>query len=64
MSGRPKYLDALLAHLRRSPMESGELVHVEVRHDDACRIFDGEPCDCDPEVESGERIDEKYDGDR
>lgn len=63
MTGRPKYIDPLLEHLARSPAESG-VHHVEVRHDDDCPIFDGEACDCEPEVESGARVDEKYGGER
>ena len=25
--------------------------HVNVLHDDECGIFDGKPCNCDPDVE-------------
>lgn len=63
MKKRPKYLDALRQHLRESAAEPG-VHHVEVRHDDDCRIFDGAACDCDPEVESGLRVEGKYGGDR
>lgn len=59
MTDRPNYVDALLEHLANSPLGPG-VHHVEVRHDDDCPIFDGRPCDCEPEIESGERVDEKY----
>ena len=40
----------------------GEIVHVEVRHDDDCGIFEDRPCDCEPETESGARVERKYGG--
>jgi len=61
MTNRPKYVDPLLSHLRRSPVEPG-LHHIEVRHADDCRIFEGETCNCEPEIETGARIDQKYGG--
>jgi len=48
-------------HLRRSrKLEGGTVVQVEVRHDDDCPYFDGKPCLCDVELESGARVDRMY----
>ena len=56
-----RYLQALLAHLREAPADPGSVVHVEVRHDDDCGIWAGRPCDCSPEIETGGRVERKYD---
>lgn len=56
----PRYLRALRGHLKDNPPDPGELHHVEVRHDPDCPHWDGGSCDCDAEVESGERVDRKY----
>jgi hypothetical protein len=57
MTGRPRYLDALLRHLRAVGIEPGKVHHVEVRHDDGCAHWKGRPCDCEPEIETGARVD-------
>lgn len=63
MSGRPNYLKALLRHLEDNPPEPGAVEHVEVRHDSGCARLRGTgSCDCDPEVETGARVDERYGG--
>ena len=56
----PSYLRQVLEHAK--DVRPGEVVQVEVRHDDDCGIFEGRPCDCEPEVESGERVERKYGG--
>ena len=28
----------------------GEVTHVHAYHDDDCRIFQGEPCNCEPDI--------------
>ena len=56
----PRYLGALLKIGKAAPM--GSIIHVEIRHDDDCRIFRGRPCNCEPEIESGVRVDGKYGG--
>ena len=56
----PQYLDVLVEHLKEAPARS--VLHIEVRHDDDCKVFVGRPCDCEPEVESGARVDRKYGG--
>lgn len=57
------YIRQLLKHLQENPPEPGDVHHVEVRHDDDCRIWDGRPCDCEPVVESGARVNRRYGGD-
>lgn len=64
MSRRPRYLDAILAHLRSAPPEPGTVVHLEVRHDDDCLYWSGLWCDCAPEIETGDRVNRKYGGER
>lgn len=56
----PLYLRQVLKNVK--DVAPGEIVHIEVRHDDDCRIFENRPCDCQPEVESGARVDRKYGG--
>jgi hypothetical protein len=47
----PKYIERVLQKLNSGePLEPG-VHHVQVRHDDRCGIFDGEPCDCESDVE-------------
>ena len=60
MTRSPNYLRQVLQHGKDVP--PGEVVHVEVRHDDDCGIFENRACDCEPEVESGDRVDRKYGG--
>ena len=60
MNRFPPYLRQALANVKH--VRPGEVVHVEVRHDDDCGIFEGRPCDCEPEVESGARVERKYGG--
>lgn len=43
------YTEKLLAQPTPRP---GEAVVVEVRHDDWCAIFNGNPCNCEPDVTS------------
>ena len=57
------YLEALFAHTERSPIGPG-VHHVEVRHDPGCGLFHNRPCDCEPEIESGVRVDRKYGGEK
>ena len=58
MATLPSYLKQALEHAK--DVRPGEIVHVEVRHDDDCGIFENRACDCAPEVESGRRVDRKY----
>ena len=58
MSRLPTYLRQVLRNVK--DVRPGEIVHVEVRHDDGCGIFEDRSCDCQPEVESGKRVDRKY----
>ena len=60
MTRLPTYLRQALEHAK--DIRSGEIVHVEVRHDGDCGIFEDRPCDCQPDVESGVRVDRKYGG--
>lgn len=57
---RPRYLDALLRHLQETGAQRGAVTHVEIRHLDGCAFWRGKPCNCEPEVETGARIDAKY----
>ena len=56
----PTYLRQVLKNVKDVP--AGDIVHVEVRHDDDCGIFEGRGCDCAPEIESGKRVERKYGG--
>lgn len=60
MSGEPNYLKALLEHLNETDQEPGSVRRVEVRHDSWCSVFEGGVCDCEPEVETGKRVEERY----
>jgi hypothetical protein len=63
MSERPPprgWLLLLLARLLETPPEPGTVTHVEVRHDGGCPYWRGEPCDCEPEVESPGRVGGEY----
>ena len=60
MNRLPSYLRQALEHMKHA--RPGEVIHVEIRHDDWCPIFEGGPCNCDPDVESGARVERKYDG--
>lgn len=57
----PAYLKVLLEHLRLVPLEKG-VTHIDVYHDDACAIFDGNPCNCEPSVASGPLVQSRYEG--
>ena len=58
----PNYLPVLLEHLTQTPTVREGVHHVEVRHHDDCGMFHGKPCDCEPEIESGARVNRKYEG--
>lgn len=60
MTRRPRYLALVLAHLEAQRPKPGTFVHVEVRHDDDCALWDGGDCNCEPEIETGQRVDRKY----
>ena len=62
MTRRPRYLKAIERHLRATGIEPGRIVHVEVRHDDDCAVWRREPCDCEPVIETGARVDQRYGG--
>ncbi len=62
MKRLPNYLRQALEHGK--DVRAGQIVHVEVRHDDWCGILEGRPCDCEPQVESGVRVERKYGGRR
>ncbi|HUF69827.1 MAG TPA: hypothetical protein VMM79_14380 [Longimicrobiales bacterium] len=48
------WLELLARHVERLPADvrRGGVVIVEVRHDDDCRHWNGEACDCDVEIVS------------
>ncbi len=60
MTRLPPYLRQALENVK--DVRRGEVVQVEIRHDDDCGIFENRACDCQPEVESGKRVDQKYGG--
>lgn len=60
MTRLPTYLRQVPRNVKDVP--AGEVIHVEIRHDDDCGTFKGRACDCEPEVESGQRVDRKYGG--
>jgi hypothetical protein len=58
----PAWLRPLLVHVQRTGLRPGSVAHVEVLHDDWCAHFYGRPCNCDPEIRTGTRIDRRYGG--
>lgn len=46
---RGNYVDSVLALGLYAP--GGQVARIEVRHDDDCGIWNGNACDCRPEVE-------------
>lgn len=32
------------------PTVMGKITHIHITHDDWCRIFDGMPCNCNPDI--------------
>ena len=58
MNRLPPYLHQALDNVK--DVAPGEIVHVEIRHDADCGIFENRACDCAPDVESGKRVDRKY----
>jgi len=55
------YRRKLLRHLKESPLPAGRVSHCEVRHDDWCALLKGSGlCNCNPDIETGVRIDRKY----
>jgi len=56
---RSNYVAAILRHLQATGTTPG-VHHIEARHDDDCGAWQGGRCDCEPEVETGRRIDAKY----
>jgi hypothetical protein len=52
-----------LAHLQEIDLDpSGAPRHIQIRHDDDCACWEQGPtaCDCNPEIESGTRMDAAY----
>jgi len=49
---KPNYIRALKAAIRSGKLKTaaGQVVHIDVAHDDWCAIFKGGICNCDPEV--------------
>lgn len=58
---RPAYLPLLIRHFQDRKLPPG-VHHIEVRHDDDCAFWRGLPCDCEPIIETGARVDRKYGG--
>lgn len=56
----PRYLDAVLRHLKENPVTPGSVVHAEVRHERDCAHWSGRPCNCSPVIETGARVDRKH----
>jgi len=44
------YRAMLLELLAETAISPGSVGSVTVAHDDGCGIFDGRPCECDPDV--------------
>jgi hypothetical protein len=59
MVKRPSYLPAMVRHVQDVKLPPG-VHHVEVHHAHDCGFWEGGPCDCDPIIESGARVDRKY----
>lgn len=60
---RPSLLDIIFGHVQEAGIEPETVHHIEIRHDDDCAHWSGDGCDCEPEVESGTRVERKYGGD-
>jgi hypothetical protein len=46
----PKYLPAVLSAAAEVELPAGRVTEVTVCHDDGCDVWEGRPCNCDPEV--------------
>jgi hypothetical protein len=54
---RDRFSEALRQNLESLNLEPGKVHVVEIRHDDDCAHWRGEPCDCEPEIISA-RLDD------
>ena len=59
----PHHVPYILEHLLENHPGPG-FHHVEVRHDLWCGIFRGRDCNCNPVIETCDRINRKYEVDR
>lgn len=52
MAQENDFYNDYVAHLPKvpidAPLERGKLYHVVMHHDDWCRIYSGEDCNCNP----------------
>jgi hypothetical protein len=48
----PNYIAKQMEFIRQHPelIQPGKLVNFAIAHDDWCSLFDGGPCDCDPDI--------------
>jgi hypothetical protein len=63
----PRYMPLVMQHAEANPqlITPGGISHVEVRHDDWCRLLRyGKDCNCNPVIVSGPSINAKYEGKR
>lgn len=58
MKEQPKYLPLVVRHAEDVKLPPG-VHHVVIHHADGCAHWRGEPCDCEPVVESGARVDQE-----
>jgi hypothetical protein len=47
---QPNYLRKLLFMYRAGALPVNAMHHVEIRHDSWCAHFEGQPCNCSPDV--------------
>ena len=59
-----RYVPYILKHLLEVAPPPGMVRHIEIRHDLWCGIFRGLECNCEPIIETGDRINRKYEVDR
>lgn len=45
----PNYLPKLMKFYESHPELRGA-ISIDVRHDEWCAMYDGQPCNCDPEI--------------
>lgn len=49
-STQPNYVKEMTRLFDAGVIKRGEFLMVDVAHDDWCAIYQGGPCDCDPDI--------------
>ncbi len=58
----PNYRSVMRQLMRDGAINAGQILNVDIAHDDWCAIYHSKPCDCDPDIinrETGEVLNRK-----